>query len=897
MLTKIFGDANEKELKKLQPQVEAINALEPEIVELSDDALRQRADDLKARIKEDGDLDDELVEAFALVRETARRTLGQRHFDVQLLGGIVMHQGKIVEMRTGEGKTLAATAPVALNAMTGRGVHVVTVNDFLAKRDTAWMGQVYVALGLSVGCITQEASFRYKEPDQEHQEEADEARDEKGSFRVYEEFLEEITKPEAYKCDITYGTNNEFGFDYLRSNMVLDPDDAAQREHYFAIVDEVDSILIDEARTPLIISAPDTEAPKGYKTFAQIAPRLKPDLDFEIDEKRRAVLVNETGIEKVEKWLGIDNLYEEGYKLVHFLEQALRAQFLYARDKEYIVKDGEVIIVDEFTGRLMAGRRWSEGLHQAVEAKEGVPMQAESRTLATITFQNYFRMYEKLSGMTGTAATSGEEFHKVYKLDVLVIPTNRPLIRQDIPDVVFRTDEGKWRALVLEVRRRHETGQPILIGTTSIEKNELVAQMLEREGIPHELLNAKQHAREGAILAQAGRQGAVTVATNMAGRGVDIILGGNPLNEEKAQEVCQIGGLAVFGTERHEARRIDNQLRGRCGRQGDPGASQFFLSLEDDLLRIFGGDKMQGLMERLNVPEDMPIESGIVSKAIESAQSRIEGQNFDVRKHLLEYDDVTNKHREAIYKRRRKLLHAPDVGEALEDLLEEEVAMLLPAHFAGEVTDDWDFSGFVAALGTFIPLPREAEETVRGYLESRTPIEERFAQVASWAEEMFLKGLHARQDELGEEAFFSLKRQAMLRAIDGLWVEHLEHMEALRDSVRLRAYGQRDPLVEYKKEAIRAFRLFDVSVRSRTLQLVMHAGHTHTRAAPAIANSKSQIANSATNRQGDAEGEPVKKKSEVGRNDPCPCGAVNPATGKTYKYKKCGLINAPHHKP
>lgn len=880
LLTKILGDANEKKLRKLQPTVDAINLMEPELVELSDEELLAKATALKERILGGVSLDDALVEAFALTRESARRTMGERHYDVQLLGGISLHQGKIIEMRTGEGKTLAATAPIVLNAMAGRGVHVVTVNDYLAKRDAAWMGQVYAALGLSVGCITPDASYQYKEPDAQHEGEVDKDRDEKGSFRVYEEYLKEVPKPDAYACDITYGTNNEFGFDYLRDNMVLEPEKVGQKDHFFAIVDEVDSILIDEARTPLIISAPDEAAPKAYQTFARIAPRLKADEDFEVDEKRRTVLVNEEGITKVEKILGIDNLYEEGYRLVHFLEQSLRANALYQKDKDYIVRDGEVVIVDEFTGRLMAGRRWSEGLHQAVEAKEGLKMQPESRTLATVTFQNYFRLYEKLSGMTGTAATSAEEFHKVYELDVMVIPTNRPLVRKDLPDVVFRTAEGKWRALVAEIKERHGHGQPVLVGTTSIEKNELVSTLLTREGIEHEVLNAKQHAREGAILAQAGRRGAVTVATNMAGRGVDITLGGTPATAEEAEAVKALGGLVVLGTERHEARRIDNQLRGRAGRQGDPGASQFFLSLMDDLLRIFGGEKMQNMMERLNVPEDTPIESGMVSKAVESAQARIEGQNFDIRKHLLEYDDVTNKHRETMYRRRSRLLLADSVDEDLETMVREEVMAMLVVHMAGEVTDDWDVEGFVTTLKTLVPLPQDAEDRMNDFLKERTPIEERFEGIATWIVEQYRVGLAARSEELGEEKFAVLKKQAILRSIDGLWMEHLEYMDGLRDAVRLQGYAQRDPLVEYKKEAIGAFRNLEAAIRPRALQLLFHAGHAHTQ--------NRQIRESGGGREEEGQ-RPVVKKSTVGRNDPCPCGSGR-------KYKKCGMINAPEHK-
>jgi len=780
ILTKIFGDANEKYLKKLQPMVEKINSLEKTFEGFSDDQLRTKTLELKSKIKgSPTPLNALLPEAFALVRESAKRTLHQRPFDVQLMGGIVLHEGKIAEMKTGEGKTLAATLPVYLNALAQKGVHVVTVNDYLAKRDAVWMGQIYDLLGLSVGCIVHNAAYLYgnAEPDKE--------RDLLGGFKVIDNFLKPCSRKEAYACDITYGTNNEFGFDYLKDNMVQDLAQQVQRGHYFAIVDEVDSILIDEARTPLIISAPDMESSKMYSEFARIIPQLDPNLDYEIDEKMKAATMTETGINKVEKILGAGNIYEEkGIKYVHHLEQALRAEVLFKRDKDYVIKDGQVIIVDEFTGRLMPGRRWSGGLHQAIEAKEKVFVQPESLTLASITFQNYFRMYEKLAGMTGTAATSAEEFDKVYHIDVINIPTNKPMIRRDLSDRVYKTNNGKLSALVREIKERHKTGQPILVGTTSIEKNEYLGKLLEREGVPHQILNAKHDEQEGEIIAQAGRLGAVTIATNMAGRGVDIILGGNPQNDpEQSRRVRELGGLHIIGTERHEARRIDNQLRGRAGRQGDPGSSQFFLSLEDDIMRIFGGDRIKSLMTLLKVPEDEPIENKMISGAIESAQSKIEGMNFDLRKHILEYDDVMNKHREVIYKKRREFL----------------------------TEKDW---------------------------QSR------------------IKGCEEKAKELGEN-FNQVARVIALRTLDMFWMNHLEEMEILRDSVRLRAYGQQDPLVEYKSEGHRMFQRMLDTIESNIAQTMLKV------------SLKPHIV-----------GFTKPHNQEIGRNDPCPCGS-----GK--KYKRC----------
>ncbi|MCD6410640.1 preprotein translocase subunit SecA [bacterium] len=802
ILEKIFGDANKKYLKKIQPIVERINSLEKDFENLRDDQLPQKTLELKEKIKDERSLEEILPEAFALVREASKRTLKQRHFDVQLIGGIALHQGKIAEMKTGEGKTLAATLPAYLNALLEKGVHIITVNDYLAKRDTVWMGQIYYALGLSVGCITHEEAFLYDPTYQPNEGERDKERDEVGGFKIVESFLRPVSRKEAYLADITYGTNNEFGFDYLRDNMAYNPAQRVQRELNYAIIDEVDSILIDEARTPLIISAPDTESSQMYQEFARIVPRLDPEKDYEIHEKEKAVTLTEAGIEKIEKILGIDNIYEEkGARYLHHLEQALRAEVLFKKDRDYVVRNGEVIIVDEFTGRLMPGRRWSGGLHQAIEAKEGLRVKPESLTLASISFQNYFRMYKKLAGMTGTAATSAEEFDKVYGLEVVVIPTNKPMIRSDLSDVIYKTEKEKYKAIVEKIKECYQKGQPILVGTRSIEKNEYLGKLLEVEGVPHQILNAKNHEREGEIIAQAGRLKSVTIATNMAGRGVDIILGGNPPGQKEAEEVKKLGGLFVLGTERHEARRIDDQLRGRAGRQGDPGASQFFLSLEDDLLRIFGGERIKSIMERLNIPEGQPIESRLVTQAVETAQRRIEGYNFDIRKHLLEYDDVMNIHRETFYKKRREIL------EASKDQLREK-------------------------------------------------IREIFQQ-----ENISLKELEKKEKEIGER-FWEIVKFVALKIMDNLWIGHLEEMEYLRDRVRLRAYGQMDPLIEYKNEGYKLFKELLRMIDSSIAQTILHLS---------VQKEKENF----------EERKPVHYTGKKpGRNDPCPCGS-----GK--KYKKC----------
>ncbi|PIW91821.1 MAG: preprotein translocase subunit SecA [Candidatus Nealsonbacteria bacterium CG_4_9_14_0_2_um_filter_37_38] len=821
IITKIFGDANEKYLKKIQPLVEKINSLELEFESFSDERLKEKTGELKEKLKKGEEtLDDILPEAFASVREAAKRTLKQRHFDVQLIGGIVLHQGKIAEMKTGEGKTLAATLPFYLNALEGKGCHLVTVNDYLARRDTVWMGQIYHALGLSVGCVNHEQSFLYDPDFKKPPDQIEKMRDELGGFYVVEDFLRPCSRKEAYLADITYGTNNEFGFDYLKDNMIYDLKDVSQREPNFAIIDEVDSILIDEARTPLIISAPDTESSKMYEEFARIIPKLKADTDYNVDEKLKAVTLTEPGIDKIEKILGVKDIYQEkGIRYLHYLEQGLKAEVLFKRDRDYVIKDGQVIIVDEFTGRLLPGRRFSGGLHQALEAKEGVRVQPESLTLASITFQNLFRMYPKLAGMTGTAATSAEEFDKVYGLEVITVPTNLPMIRKDLADQVYKNFNGKFWAVVKEIKNSYQRGQPVLVGTVSIEKNEYLGKLLEREGVPHQILNAKHHEKEGEIIAQAGKRGQVTIATNMAGRGVDIILGGNPPDKKEAKELKKLGGLRVIGTERHEARRIDNQLRGRSGRQGDQGISQFFVSLEDDLLRIFGADRIKGLMEKLHLPEDQPIEARLISGAIESAQAKIEGMNFDLRKHLLEYDDVMNKHREVFYKKRKEILRKAQKKELSSQILE-------------------------------------------------------IIKKQGFSEEDYQK----KEKEFGEDKMREVEKFISLRILDALWVDHLETMDYIRDSVRLRAYGQRDPLVEYKQEAHKAFQDL-LSTFETTLANSIFRVSVLQKETPVFSREPSSLANSRPPSQ--------KLKKKPGRNDPCPCGKINPQTGKPMKYKKC----------
>ncbi len=821
-LDKFFGPSYEKELKTIQPTIEKINALETAFESLNDDELKAKTNDFRERYQKGEILDDFLVEAFALVREASKRTLKLRHYDVQLIGGIILHRGRIAEMRTGEGKTLVATAPAYLNALTSKGVHVVTVNDYLSRRDAVWMGQIYAALGLSVGVINHDASYLY---DPNHQE-VDEIRDEVGSYKVVYDFLRPCTRKEAYEADITYGTNSEFGFDFLRDNIEYEREQLRQREHSFAIVDEIDSILIDEARTPLIISAPVSGAEDLYTTFAKIAQNLKVDEHFTVDEKMKSATLTDSGIEVAEKMLGVENIYtDRGIKYVHHLETAVRAKALYTKDKEYVVRDGEVVIVDEFTGRLQPGRRWSDGLHQAVEAKEGVPIQRESKTFASITYQNYFRMYKKLAGMTGTALTSEEEFFTVYKLDVVPIPTNVAIARLDHNDQIYQTEKGKFKAIIEKVKMVSSTGQPILIGTASIESNERLSVALREAGVPHQMLNAKNHESEGEIIAKAGKVGAVTLATNMAGRGVDIKLGGPEATAAEIEKVKSLGGLFVLGTERHEARRIDNQLRGRSGRQGDRGETQFFVSMEDSLMRVFGGDRVKSLMGTFGISEDQPIEMKLLNNTLENAQTRIEGFHFDSRKQILAYDDVLNQQRIAIYGRRHKLLSGD----------EEETDLVL-----NEIKD----------LDT----------------EVVTAIEQKVS-------------------ELGKPEFRSLFRRLCLQVIDHLWVDHLEIMSHTRSSVNLRAYGQRDPLIEYRKEGTRLFKEMQSMMLQRLASLIPRLQPVIVEQEEAVMKRQAEKANELSTGDSKNSNQTIKNEGRVyGRNE-----TVEVTDGKevrSLKYKR-----------
>lgn len=900
-LNKLLGDPNKRVVTKLQPLVERINALEPELQKLSEDELKAKTSEFKERLVKGEALDDLLPEAFACVREAASRVLGQRHYDVQLIGGIVLHQGQIAEMRTGEGKTLTATSPVYLNALSGQGVHVVTVNDYLARRDCVWMGKVYFALGLTTACINHEVAYVYDPT----------VTNEDASLNN----LRRVERAEAYAADITYGTNNEFGFDYLRDNMAWRPEQQVQRELNYTIVDEVDSILIDEARTPLIISAPAEEATDKYYDAAKFVTTLQENTDFNVDEKMRSATYTEDGITKAEQFLNVKNLYAEGgYDMIHILESALKARTLFIRDKQYVVKDGEVVIVDEFTGRMMPGRRYSEGLHQAIEAKEGVKIQRESLTLATITFQNYFRLYKKLSGMTGTASTEAEEFSKIYNLEVTTIPTNRPMVREDLGDKVYKNEIGKFQAVVKNIKELHEAGQPVLVGTISIEKNEVLSELLTREGVPHEVLNAKNHAREAQIIAQAGRRGAVTIATNMAGRGVDIILGGNPPDKGEAEFVKNAGGLFVLGTERHESRRIDNQLRGRAGRQGDTGKSQFYVSLEDDLMRIFGGDRVKNLMERIGLPEDMPIENKMVSHSIEQAQKKVEGHNFDIRKHLVEYDDVLNKQREAIYARRRAILQAAtakpeDLKKQVLEIIEEEVSQVVAFHTAMDDETKWNLEEIYENIQTMFPVPKEVRKKL-SEIESqagdasadalaRDKIINYLIGLASQTYEAVEKTITSQARQLAISTADTIMREAekslYLRAIDNLWVKHLTSMDYLRGSIGLQSYGQRDPLVEYKRQAFRMYKDLLANIRRDVVYNIFKVGVAQ-QAAQAAAPRRQMQEQGPAKTQAEAKsvfagavsttGGPVMSKArdesgqKVGRNDLCPCGS-----GK--KYKKC----------
>ncbi|HEY8772805.1 MAG TPA: preprotein translocase subunit SecA [Candidatus Limnocylindria bacterium] len=945
-------DSNEREVRRFEPTVARINELEPEYAALSDAELRGKTEQFRARLRDalgdllvpieqralteeeaaeselvvgdparisekrkeqhkreraqiDAALDEILPEAFAAVREAMRRALAKRHYDVQLVGGMVLHGGAIAEMKTGEGKTFVAPLAAYLNGLTGRGVHVVTVNDYLAKRDAQWIGQVFWRLGMSVGSIQHEAAY-VVDPDFPQTDE---------HLRA----LRPVAREEAYAADVTYGTNNEFGFDYLRDNLVIDLRQRVQRGHFFAIVDEVDNILIDEARTPLIISGAAEESADKYVQFARLVPRLKVEEDYILDEKFRQVAISEAGTDKMERWLGVDNLFDNDFSMARHLDQALKAEALYKRDRDYVVKDGEVVIVDEFTGRLMPGRRWSEGLHQAVEAKEGVKIQNESRTLATITFQNYFRMYDKLAGMTGTAETEAEEFHKIYGLEVIAVPTNQPMIRDDFADLVFASQKGKWNAVVDEIVDEHERGRPVLVGTISVEVSEMLGDMLKRRGIKHSVLNAKLHEKEAEIVAQAGRSDSVTIATNMAGRGTDIILGGNPemlaadllhkkgltvldatpeqyaaalaeadrLCAEDRDKVVIAGGLHIVGTERHEARRIDNQLRGRSGRQGDPGSTRFYLSLEDDLMRRFASDRVQSIMRTLGFNDETALESRMVSRTIEGAQTRVEGFNFDTRKHVVEYDDVINRQRETIYHERERILRSETLAPTVLAMLDEEVRGLVAEHTVGEFAAEWNRDGLKAQVTAMVPT---LDPGSLAAMDEMADAE----QISSLLAELVEEAYEAKRSEVGEEGMLVLERLVLLRVIDSLWVEHLTAVDDMRRGIGLRAYSQRDPLNEFKVEAYRMFDELKTTIRhdithtvfrvTLTREPVQQQPRPMMESRPDVTGETlaAAAASGAVSGGNGSNPQPALAKGgpKVGRNDPCWCGS-----GK--KYKRC----------
>ncbi len=834
-LTRIFGSKNERELKRVQPMVDRINSLEPQVQKLDDQQLSNQTVKFRQRLEQGESLDDLLPEAFATVREAAARVLEMRHFDVQLIGGIFLHMGRIAEMKTGEGKTLVATLPAYLNALTGKGVHIVTVNDYLAKRDTEWMGKVYRFLGMSVGTIVHG--------------------------------LDDYERKQAYNADITYGTNNEFGFDYLRDNMKFDAESLVQRQLHYAIVDEVDSILIDEARTPLIISGPAEKSTHLYYQVNKIIPRLKPEKHYTIDEKARSATLTEEGVAAAEKMLQVDNLYDpRNIELLHHVNQALKAHTLFKRDVDYIVKDGQVIIVDEFTGRLMPGRRYSEGLHQALEAKENVKIENENQTLATITFQNYFRMYAKLAGMTGTADTEAAEFKKIYDLEVNVVPTHKPMIRVDHPDVIYKTKREKYEAVLAEIQQLYAKGQPVLVGTISIDVSEALSRKLKKRGIPHAVLNAKNHEKEAEIIAQAGQKGAVTISTNMAGRGTDIKLGPG---------VKELGGLHILGTERHESRRIDNQLRGRSGRQGDPGSSRFYLSLEDDLLRIFGGERIQNIMEKLGMQEGEPIEHGLISRAIENAQTRVEGQNFEIRKHLLEYDDVMNQQREVIYKQRRQLLVEEDVSEVIKDIIRDR-SEAIALDYADEhlPPDQWDFKSISdAVFENFNFRLKPFDEATLDGLDSQGLADEIFEQA--------LAAYAAKEESIGSQYMRRLERFIMLQTVDSLWKDHLLRMDHLKEGIGLRGYAQQDPLLVYRKEGFEMFQDLVDRIKQETIQILFRIQIAEPDEVAEFEKPPERELVYSGGEDQPRKKKPVRRASKkVGRNDPCPCGS-----GK--KYKKC----------
>lgn len=879
-------DLNQKEVSRYTKIIDQINLLEPTMQKLGDTDFAAKTQELKDRIAKGATLETILPEAYALVREAVIRKLGLRLYDVQLIAATALFEGRVAEQKTGEGKTLSAVPALYLHALTGKGVHLVTVNDYLARRDAGWNAPIFHMLGMTTGSIVQETKSFVYDPEFNDTSHGDE--------RLAH--LKPAERRAAYQCDILYGTNNEFGFDYLRDNMVASLPEKVQRGHYFTIVDEVDSVLIDEARTPLIISAPDMEPTDKYYKFAQMVDKLNSDTDYVVDEKAKSATLTEHGISKVEKILGVDNLYEKDFESIHHIENALRARSLYLQDKDYVVKDNQIIIVDEFTGRLMFGRRWSDGLHQAVEAKENVTIQQESKTLATISFQNYFRLYERLSGMTGTAATESEEFRKIYKLEVIAVPTNKPMVRKDMPDMIYKTLRAKYGAVVADIEALHLKGQPVLVGTTSIEKNEIVADYLKHRKIPHNVLNAKNHEKEASIIAQAGKPGAVTVATNMAGRGVDIILGGAPpekpagttINKwqdskemakwkEDHERVIQAGGLHIIGTERHESRRIDNQLRGRSGRQGDPGSSKFYLSLEDDLMRIFGGEQISSLMTRLNLPEDQPIENVLVSRAIEQAQVKVEGFHFDMRKRLVEFDDVANQQRDIIYKLRNRILETKDIKDEVLEKLEHQIEKILTASFMDGKPD------YEKILGNFLDIVPFDDTSIRkireqvGALSTKEEIQEFLSKV--------VYDIHTtREKQIGSEVMRQIEIYAYLGSIDHLWIDHIDHIDDLREAVSLRAYGQRDPLVEFKNEAYTLFEnlieRIDEELSHRLFRIQVGAPQSEIPLAQARTNEDTldQIGVVGNANAAAKVGDPA-FKTKVGRNDPCPCGS-----GKKYKH-------------
>ncbi len=879
-----------KELAQINGYTEETQAFSDEQIKLEVSGFKEQLLALENTDKIFKKLIEIRPRVFALTREAAKRAIGQFHYDVQIIGGIVLSEGKIAEMKTGEGKTLTATLPLVLFALAGKGSHIVTVNDYLSRWQASLMGPIFHGLGLSVASIQHEASFIYDPTYKPEQEEIDRLESETRGLVMDVKHMRPVTRKEAYDADITYGTNNEFGFDYLRDNMAQAAAQIVQREQFFVIVDEVDSILIDEARTPLIISQPDTDPTDKYVQFARIVDRLQEETDYVVDEKHKSASLSDEGINKIEKILNVTNIYDtsKGVTTLHHIEQALRAKTLFKRDRDYVVRDNEIIIVDEFTGRLMFGRRYSEGLHQAIEAKENVKIQQESKTLATITFQNLFRLYARLSGMTGTGKTEEEEFFKIYKLHVVQIPTNQPMIRIDNADTVYKTEDAKFKAIAAEVKARHKEGQPILIGTVSIAKNEILAEYLKKEGVPFEILNAKNHEREANIIAQAGRFGAVTLATNIAGRGVDILLGGNPIDKDEAEKVRQAGGLYVLGTERHESRRIDNQLRGRSGRQGDPGRSQFFVSMEDDLMRLFGGDRMKSLMTTLGLADDQPIEARLVSRSIEQAQKKIEGLNFDTRKHVLEFDDVLNHQRMVIYRRRRQYLGVPmgddqplDMKAEALNMIRKEIEEIVEFNSASIENPEEARKAIYEQANTILPVTVEVQNKIKEATENAADKEFALIDTLQKAGEEYFE---FKEREIGKEQYEQIMRYIALQSVDTLWMEHLDTMDHLRDSVRLRGYGQRDPLVEYKKEGFQMFQTLLKEVNKQIASMVLKV----TMQVQGQSQQQNNVVLSSSDGSQISDNTPDTTNSNIGRNDPCPCGS-----GK--KYKKCGLLNTSEH--